>query len=151
MVGHGALRASLRDDTVTQVLAVVRSRVEARCRGTVLQDQPTRTTLLQSQCLSVGRGQDDLLGTTRERPGSHGEGPHHVDNDRDARNISQLRNTDETMINIVILVEATSLTPLGYPATFHKSWDRVVPSFGIDIRSSADHQLPPEPVDKRCS
>jgi hypothetical protein len=55
------------------------------------------------------------------------------------------------MIHLVILVEATSLTPLAYPATVPKPWDRVVPSFGIDIRPSADHKLPPEPVDKRCS
>ncbi|KUN24828.1 hypothetical protein AQJ23_19160 [Streptomyces antibioticus] len=35
----------------------------------------------------------------REGPGGDGEGPHHVDHDRDARNLGQLSDADATLIH----------------------------------------------------
>ncbi|MEV5261678.1 NAD(P)H-binding protein [Streptomyces anulatus] len=80
MVGHGALRASLRDDTVTEVLAVVRSPLpltHAKLRQIVHTDF-TDYTSLQDQlkgldacffCLgvsAVGRGEEEYTHITHD-------------------------------------------------------------------------------------
>ncbi|GGT58868.1 hypothetical protein GCM10010271_72830 [Streptomyces kurssanovii] len=55
------------------------------------------------------------------------------------------------MIHLAILTETRIAPAIGLSNAVTESWDTAVPSFDIDIRASADHQLPPEPVDKRCS